>query len=46
MIVASDRTAQPVQLDITNTEQVDAGNNAGVAGFTPILVDHVGRTQI
>jgi NAD(P)-dependent dehydrogenase (short-subunit alcohol dehydrogenase family) len=46
--IASDRAVQPVELDITNTEQVAAAaarchdveiliNNAGVAGFTPAL---------
>jgi NAD(P)-dependent dehydrogenase (short-subunit alcohol dehydrogenase family) len=46
--VAPDRLVQPLQLDITNAEQVAAAaaqcgdvdiliNNAGVAGFTPAL---------
>ena len=46
--IASDRAVQPVELDITNAEQVAAAaarchdveiliNNAGVAGFTPAL---------
>ena len=46
--LASDRVIEPVQLDITNTEQVTSAaarcgdiniliNNAGVAGFTPAL---------
>ena len=46
--VAPDRVVQPLQLDITNMDQVAAAaarcgdvdiliNNAGVAGFTPVL---------
>lgn len=46
--LASDKVIEPVQLDITNTEQVTSAaarcddiniliNNAGVAGFTPAL---------